>query len=133
MIVISKDKSKLNIEVIHSFITNSYWGKGRTINEVEKTIEKSICYGVYKNDTQIGFARVVTDYTVFVYVMDVFILPTYRGKGYSKKIMRSITTDEDLKNCKTWMLKTSDAHGLYNKYGFTELKNPEKVMEKIVK
>lgn len=133
MIVISKDKSKLDSNLIHSFITNSYWGRGRTIKEVEKTIESCLCFGVYKNETQIGFARVVTDYVVFAYVMDVFILPEYRGKGYSKKLMEQVTKDEELKVCKTWMLKTSDAHNLYKKCGFTELSTPEKVMEKIIK
>ncbi len=87
MIVISKDKSKLDSNLIHSFITNSYWGRGRTIEEVEKTIENCLCFGVYKNENQIGFARVATDYVVFAYIMDVFILPEYRGKGYSKKLM----------------------------------------------
>lgn len=84
MIQFSTDKSKLQIDIIHRFLTETYWAKGRTVDEVETTIDNSLCFGVYLNDEQIGFARVVTDYTVFVYLMDVFILPQYRNNGYSK-------------------------------------------------
>ena len=80
MITISTDKSKLQIAVIHSFLTNSYWAKGRTIAEVENTIKNCLCFGVYINDIQIGFGRVATDYTVFAYLMDIFILPEHREK-----------------------------------------------------
>lgn len=129
MITISKDKSKLNSTVIHAFITNSYWGKGRTIEQVENTITHSLCFGVYKENTQIGFARVVTDYVVFAYLMDVFIVPEHQGKGYSKQLMKAVLEDETLKSC-FWMLKTSDAHGLYKKFNFKELKYPTKTMER---
>ena len=129
MITISKDKSKLNSIVIHAFITNSYWGKGRTIQQVENTITHSLCFGVYKDNAQIGFARVVTDYVVFAYLMDVFIVPEHQGKGYSKELMKTVLEDETLKSC-FWMLKTSDAHGLYEKFNFKELKSPTKTMER---
>ena len=132
MIEISKDKSKLQIDVIHSFLTHSYWAKGRTITEVEKTIENNLCFGVYLGDKQIGFARICTDYVVFAYLMDVFILPEYRGNGYSKKLMKAIIDESELKSCTVWLLKTADAHGLYKKFGYTELKSPEKLMERIV-
>ena len=133
MIEISTDKSKLQIEVIHQFLTNSYWGKGRTLDEVKKTIEHCLCFGVYSENRQIGFARVVTDYTVFAYLMDVFILPEYRGKGYSKQLMENIVENPQLQSCKVWMLKTSDAHSLYKQFGYSELKYPERVMERILK
>lgn len=133
MIRISTDKSELQIDIIHSFLTESYWAKGRTIEEVENTIKTCFCFGVYKNNKQIGFARVATDYTVFAYLMDVFILPKYRGLGYSKQLIDTIIKAKELQNCSTWMLKTKDAHGLYKQYGFTELKHPEKVMERILK
>lgn len=113
MIVISKDKSKLDIAGIHSFLTTSYWAKERTIEEVKKTIETCLCFGVYKEDIQIGFVRVSTDYVVFAYIMDVFVLPEYRGEGYSKKLMDTVIKEEELKACKTWMLKTANAHNLY--------------------
>ncbi|GAL62563.1 GNAT family N-acetyltransferase [Algibacter lectus] len=133
MIEISTDKSKLQIDVIHQFITNAYWAKGRTVAEVKKTIEHCFCFGVYLDDRQIGFARVATDYTVFAYLMDVFILEEHRGKGYSKALIARIHEAEELKSCKVWMLKTADAHGLYKQFGYTALMNPEKVMERILK
>lgn len=132
MIEISTDKRKLQSKVIYQFLTTTYWAKGRTLEEVKKTINNNFCFGVYLNEKQIGFARVATDYTVFAYIMDVFILPEYRGKGYSKQLMKAINQESKLKSCKVWLLKTSDAHDLYKKFGYTELKHPEKVMERLL-
>jgi len=132
MMTISTDKSKLQIDVIYQFLTNSYWAKERTKKQVQTTIDTSLCFGVYVNEQQIGFGRVATDYAVFAYLMDIFILPTHKGKGYSKQLMEAIINAEELKECKTWMLKTSDAHGLYKQFGFTELKNPDIVMERLL-
>jgi len=131
VIQISTDKSKLQIDLIHQFLTKTYWAKGRTINEVRATIENSFCFGVYIDDKQIGFARIVTDYVVFAYLMDLFILPEYQGKGYSKQLLKEVIDHPKLKKC-GWMLKTSDAHKLYKQFGFAELKHPEKVMERIL-
>lgn len=133
MIEISKDKSKLQLDVIHSFLTETYWAKGRTFEEVKKSIKYCLCFGAYLDGKQIGFARVATDYTVFAYLMDVFILPEHRGKGFSKKLIHTINKDLELQSCTIWMLKTADAHGLYKQFGYTELKHPEKVMERLVK
>ena len=133
MVEISTDKNKLNAEMIHSFLTETYWAKGRTIEEVEKSVKNSLCFGVYLDNNQIGFARVLTDYVVFAYIMDVFILPEYRGNDYSKQLMKVIIEYSELQSCTTWMLKTSDAHGLYKQFGFTELKHSEKLMERILK
>ncbi len=132
MIEISTEKNRLQIDVIHQFLTTSYWAKGRTLNAVKKTIEHCLCFGVYLEDKQIGFARVATDYTIFAYLMDVFILPEYRGNGYSKQLMKAVHEEPKLKSCKVWMLKTLDAHGLYKQFGYTELKHPEKVMERLL-
>ena len=131
MIKISTDKSLLDVNTIYNFITQAYWAKGRTLQEVQKTIDNCLCFGAYLEGEQIGFARICTDYTVFAYIMDVFILPDYRGNGYSKLLMQRVFDEPELQSCTVWMLKTSDAHGLYQQYGFTELKHPEKVMEKI--
>ncbi len=133
MITITTNKNDLNITVIHTFLTETYWAKGRTVEEVQKTIDNSLCFGVYLENQQIGFARVVTDYTVFAYLMDVFILPEYRGMGYAKQLMKKVIEEPNLESCTVWMLKTSDAHHLYEHYGFTELAHPEKVMERIIK
>lgn len=131
MIKISTDKSKLQIDVIYKFLTKTYWAKGRTIEEVRTTIDNSFCFGVYLNNKQIGFARIISDYVVFAYLMDVFILPEYQGKGYSKQLMKKVVEHPKLKTC-GWMLKTLDAHRLYQQFDFTELKQPEKVMERIL-
>ena len=133
MIEISKDKSRLDIKMIHEFLTETYWAKGRTVDQVKTSIEHCLCYGVYLENKQIGFARIATDYVVFAYLMDVFILPEYRGKGYSKQLMTIINEAPSLQSCKVWMLKTSDAHQLYSQFGYTELKHPEKVMERLLK
>ena len=133
MIEISKDKSRLDIHVIHKFLTKTYWAKGRTMDEVKKSIEHCLCFGVYIDNKQIGFARIATDYVVFAYVMDVFILSEHRGKGHSKQLMKVVNEEPLLKSCKVWMLKTSDAHKLYNQFGYTALKHQEKVMERLLK
>jgi len=131
-LIISDDKSKLDVELIHKFLSTSYWAKGRTIEEVKKSIEHSICFGVYKDGKQIGFARIVTDYTVIAYLMDVFILEEYRGKGFSKLLLKRIFEDDGFKSIKKWMLATKDAHSLYAQFGFGEIKNPDRLMEKVV-
>ena len=133
MIEISEDKSLLDIKMIHGFLTETYWAKGRTLEEVKTSIKHCLCYGVYLNNKQIGFARVTTDYVVFAYLMDVFILSEYRGKGYSKQLMKTINEATKLQSCTVWMLKTLDEHKLYHQFGYTELKHPEKVMERLLK
>ncbi|WP_346882595.1 GNAT family N-acetyltransferase [uncultured Algibacter sp.] len=133
MIEISTDKTRLDLDLIHGLLTNTYWAKGRTKEAVKKTITHSLCFGVYLDGEQIGFARIATDYTVFAYLMDVFIVPEHQGKGYSKQLIETINASPELKSCKVWMLKTLDAHGLYKQFGYTELKHPEKVMERILK
>lgn len=130
---ISKDKSRFDINMIHAFLTETYWAKGRTIDEVKTSMEHCLCFGVFFKNKQIGFARIATDFVVFAYVMDVFILPGYRGNGYSKQLMQAINEEPLLQSCKVWMLKTSDAHQLYRQFGYTELKHPEKVMERLLK
>lgn len=132
MIEISKDKNRLDVTLIHAFLTETYWAKGRTIEEVQKSINHSLCFGVYFDNQQIGFARVATDYTVFAYLMDVFIDPKFRGNGYSKELMKAVIDAEELSNCKVWMLKTSDAHGLYRQFEFKELVDSKIVMERIL-
>jgi len=132
MIEISTNKNKLQIDVIHQFLTETYWAKGRTIDQVKKYIEHCFCFGVYLNGKQIGFARIATDYTIFAYLMDVFVLPEHRGKGYSKQLMKAINEEPQLLSCNVWMLKTSDAHNLYKQFGYRELKHPKKVMERLL-
>ena len=132
MISVSTDKDKLNVPFIQDFLKDIYWAAGRTIEEVQKTIDASICFGIYLDDKQIGFARAITDYVVFAYLMDVFITQEHRGKGYSSVLIESMMNEPQLKDVKIWRLATSDAHFLYKKFGFKALAQPEKMMEKIV-
>lgn len=127
--LISTDKSKLNIKVIHGYLSNSYWAKNRSLRTSKLTLKNSLCFGLYFKNKQIGFARVITDYATFAYLADVFILEEHRGKGLSKWMMEVILNYSELQNLRRWFLATKDAHGLYEKFGFTSLKEPEKLME----
>lgn len=129
MVSVSTDKSKLDLGVIHGFLTSSYWATGRTPEQVQATIDNSLCFGVYVDGRQIGFARVLTDTVVFAYLMDVFILKEYRGKGYSKILLKEIFSHTKLAHVQKWLLGTTDAHALYRQFGFTELSHPERLME----
>jgi GNAT superfamily N-acetyltransferase len=133
MITVSTDKNKLNVPFLQIFLKDVYWATGRTIEEVQTTIDSSFCFGIYLDDNQIGFCRVITDYVVFAYVMDVFITEEHRGKGYSSILIESMMNEPKLKEVKIWRLATSDAHFLYEKFGFNALATPEKMMEKIIK
>jgi len=133
MITVSTDKSQLDVPFIQNFLKDIYWAAGRTIDEVQKTIDASFCFGIYLDGEQIGFARVVTDYIVFAYLMDVFIDEKHRGKGYSSILIDAMMKEPELQQVKIWRLATSDAHFLYEKFGFQPLATPEKMMEKVIK
>ena len=133
MIEVSTDKSKLDLVFIQNFLKDIYWAAGRTIDEVQTTIDASVCFGIYSDGKQIGFARVITDYVVFAYLMDVFIDQEHRGKGYSSMLIDAMMKEPQLQQVKIWRLATSDAHFLYEKFGFTALAHPEKMMEKVIK
>ncbi len=129
--VISTDKARLQLEVIHRYLSQeSYWAQGRSIEATEKAIENSLCFGVYQADKQAGFARVITDKATFAYLGDVFILSQYQKKGLSKRLMEAILAHPELQNLRRWILATKDAHGLYAQYDFTPLKFPERWMER---
>ncbi|MDI9256472.1 GNAT family N-acetyltransferase [Flavobacterium sedimenticola] len=133
MIEVSTDKSKLDVPFVQNFLKDIYWAAGRTIEEVQTTIDASVCFGIYLNEKQIGFARVITDYVVFAYVMDVFIDENHRGKGYASVLIDAMMQEPQLQEVKIWRLATSDAHFLYEKFGFKALAHPEKMMEKVIK
>src|SRR3970282_1385839 len=128
---ISTDRSKLNISIIHNYISNeSYWGKGRSLEVIKKSIENSLPFGVYYKNEMIGFARVLTDYATFAWVADVFILTKHRSKGLSKWLMETILSHPELQGFRRWVLATKDAHELYRRFGFRELNKPERWMER---
>lgn len=119
---ISEDKNLLQVEKIHNFISNAYWGDGRTLSEVKTTIENSLCFGIYTStNEQIGFSRVVTDYIFFGYFMDVIIFEEYQHMGYGKVLIDYMMNHPIIKKLKTVALKTKDAHSLYEKFGFTKI------------
>jgi N-acetylglutamate synthase-like GNAT family acetyltransferase len=129
---ISTSKEKLDIVFIYQFLSHSYWAENIPVQTVEKSIEGSLCFGIYDVSKQIGFARVITDYATFGYLADVFIDENYRGRGLSKWLMEFIMSHPQLQGFRNWYLATRDAHGLYAQFGFTALDNPERIMRKVV-
>lgn len=128
---ISTDDRLLDLDVIHDFLSNeSYWATDRSIEKTRTAIENSICFGLYHNSRQIGFARVVSDKATFAYVGDVFVIEEYRGRGLSKWLMQTIVEHPDLQGLRRWVLATRDAHELYRQFEFSELRFPERWMEK---
>ena len=132
--LISTDKSKLQIDVIHDYLSkHSYWAENIPLEIVQRSIANSITFGVYHKEEntlkQVGFCRVVSDLSTFAYLADVFILEEYRGKGLSKFLMETVLKHPDLQNLRRWTLATLDAHGLYAQYGFEPLDKPENFMQ----
>jgi GNAT superfamily N-acetyltransferase len=126
---VSTDKGRLDIAVIHDFLANhSYWSPGISLPVVQRGIENSLCFGLYEQNEQVGFARVITDYTALAYLLDVFILEPYRGQGLGKWLIECIVSHPELRGVRRWMLATRDAHGLYARYGFQPLGQPEVYM-----
>ena len=127
---ISTDRDRLDVAMIHAFLANdSYWVPGISRASVEKCIKHSLCFGAYADGRQIAFARVVTDYVRFAHLLDVFVLPEFRGRGLGKLLMRKILSHPELRTIVRYTLGTQDAHGLYAQYGFMSIANPERQME----
>ena len=128
---ISTDPGKLDIELIHRYLSEeAYWCKGISKEVVMESIRNSLNFGLYDNGQQIGYARVISDYATIAYLGDVFILPAYRGKGLSKKLMAEVMIHPRLQGLRRWILLTSDAHGLYKQFGWRPIDSPDKWMEK---
>jgi N-acetylglutamate synthase-like GNAT family acetyltransferase len=126
---ISTDKSKLDIQVIHDFLSKSYWAENIPAETVRQSIEGSLCFGVYDENKQVGFARMITDKATFAYLADVFIIDEYRGRGLSKWLMEVIMNLPELQGLRRMMLATRDAHGLYKQFGFTPLTHTDRWMQ----
>ena len=139
--LISTDPDRLSLDVIHGFLTNCYWAKGIPREIVARSIDHSLCFGIYDESPrlakdarpaapmQVGFARVVTDFATVAYLGDVFVLESHRGRGLSKWLMECIIQHAALQNLRRWILLTRDAHGLYSQFGFAPVKAPERYME----
>ena len=135
-VYISTDKKKLNVDFIHSYLSNeSYWAKGRSVADVTLSIDNSLCFGLYlsNNDVQIGFGRVATDFVVFAWLMDVFIDTNFRGRGYGKMLVDEIINHPKLEKVKGIGLRTNDAHRLYSIFGFGEIPDSKTWMFKTTK
>jgi GNAT superfamily N-acetyltransferase len=127
--VVSDHRDELDIEVIHAFLRDSYWARGIPRSVVEKALVNSLCFGLFHVEEQVGFARAITDRSTFAYLADVFILPDYRGHGLGKWLLACILEHPDLQGLRRLLLATSNAHGLYGRYGFTALTRPSNFME----
>ena len=126
----STDKDRLDVSMIHAFLADeSYWVPGISRASVEKCIKHSLCFGVYLDGRQIGFARLVTDFVRYAHLLDVFVLPEFRGRGIGKLLMENILGHSELRTIVRYTLGTQDAHSLYAQYGFTAFANPERQME----
>lgn len=117
---ISTDRDRLDLDMIHGFLSGSYWAPGRSRARVETGIENSLPFGLYHFDEQVGFARVITDYVVLAFLSDVFVLDAHRGKGLGTWLVEVVTNQPELQSVRRWLLGTRDAHGLYRKFGFDE-------------
>jgi GNAT superfamily N-acetyltransferase len=126
---ISTDPARLDVDAIHAFLTQSYWSPGIPRATVARALANSLCFGVFWQGQQVGFARVVTDRTTFAYLCDVYVLEAHRGHGLAKQLMDRVMKHPDLQGLRRMMLATLDAHGLYAQFGFTALAAPDRIME----
>ncbi len=125
---VSDDPARLDLEVIHGFLSRAYWSRGIPRSVVDKAVAHSLCVGAYLGASQVGFARAVSDYATFAYVADVFVLEAHRGRGLAIAMVDSLKRHPHLQGLRTWLLLTRDAHGLYRKLGFTGLDDPARAM-----
>jgi GNAT superfamily N-acetyltransferase len=127
---VSTNFTDMDLDVIHGFISGSYWAKGIPVATLQRALENSLCFGVFTQaGEQVGFARMITDKATFAYLADVFVLETHQGKGLSKLLMTAILAHPELQGLRRMMLATRDAHALYHKFGFAALASPEVYME----
>jgi len=124
---ISNDPARIDVSLVHGFLSQSYWASGRSRGVVERSIQNSLCFGAYYQQKQVAFARVITDHATFGYLADVFVIPEFRGRGASKALMRAILDYPGLQDIRLW-LRTRDAHGLYAQFGFRPVLKPEDMM-----
>jgi GNAT superfamily N-acetyltransferase len=127
--LISTDQDRLDIDAIHAYLSRSYWAEGIPVETVAKSIRESLSFGLFDTNTQVGFARVITDKATFAYLCDVYVLETHQGQGLGTWLMETVCSHPDLQGLRRFVLVTRDAHGLYEKFGFTQLEAPERYME----
>ncbi|MEC5387486.1 GNAT family N-acetyltransferase [Uliginosibacterium sp. H3] len=128
--IFTTDQSRFDLTAIHAFLSQTYWAPGVPFETIERATRNSLSFGILHGDEQVGFARVVTDKATFAYLADVYVLEAHRGHGLSKRLMEFILAHEDLQGLRRFLLFTKDAHGLYAQYGFKEVPDPSRVMER---
>lgn len=129
--LITTDRSRLDVALIHNFLsTNTYWAVGRSVEVVQRSIDNSLCFGLYRKTEQVGFARAVTDFATFAWLADVFVISEHRGRGLAKWLIEVILAHPELQGFRRWVLATKDAHSLYAQFGFIPLHRPERWMER---
>jgi GNAT superfamily N-acetyltransferase len=126
---ITTDPEAMDLDVVHGFLTRSYWATGVSRERVERSISGSIPFGVFEDEQQVGFARVISDGATFAWLADVFVLPEWRGHGLGVWLVETILAHPDLQGLRRWSLATRDAHSLYSRFGFVRVANPERMME----
>jgi GNAT superfamily N-acetyltransferase len=126
---ISTDPARLDVKAMHAYLSRSYWAEGIPMDVVAKSIESSLCFGLFDGSRQIGLARIITDKATFAYLCDVYVLEEYRGRGLGKWLMDAVQLHPDLQNLRRFILLTKDAHGLYEKFGFRRPEDPSRYME----
>ncbi|TKC09132.1 GNAT family N-acetyltransferase [Pedobacter frigoris] len=132
--IFSDDTQKIDPVAVHHYLSNqSYWAENIPLDVVKKSIENSLCFGIYKDTKQIGFARWITDKATFAYLADVYVDEIYRGQGLSKKLMSLMLFHKDLQGLRRYMLATQDAHGLYAQFGFKSIDHPDRLMAVVIK
>lgn len=125
---ISTDPSRLDIDLVHGFLTASYWAAGRPREVVERSIANSICFGAYTSGRQVAFGRAITDRAVYAYFADVFVVPEFRGRGVGKRLVQAMVAHPDVAAVNGIQLRTRDAHGLYAQFGFVPVSQPSELM-----
>ena len=125
---ISSDPARLDVDLIHRFLSSSYWAEGRPRDVVERSLRNSLCFGAYIDGAQVGFGRVITDRAVFAYMADVFVIPEYRGRGIARALVQAMLDHPDLQDLKVFLLRTRDAHRLYERFDFQPVPNPGDLM-----
>jgi GNAT superfamily N-acetyltransferase len=127
--MVTSDLSRMDMDVVHGYLSRAYWCEGLPRETLERAMRNSLCFGLFEGESQIGFARVVSDRTTFAYVCDVFVLEAHQGKGLGTWLMQGVFRHPELQGLRRWHLTTRDAHALYRKIGFVPLSKPERHME----
>ncbi len=126
---IDTDLARIDFDFVHAYLTRSYWSEGVPLDVVVSAARHSIVWGVYEGESQVGYARVVTDRATFAWLCDVFVIEEHRGKGYGEWLVRTVVKHPALSGLRRFSLGTRDAHSLYEKVGFRPLERPEIMME----